>query len=152
MARPSDLHRADHTTAIASAGAAGVSSAGSGGDADAVAAVGHRRTGVALFLATAGLIAAPAVPAAAMPSPGASPLMQAALNSAAAATGHQEAAALAQVSDCIPIGEGENCERQTLEQRRRQASPQPAATPAAAPSTSGSNPGAAAGGGAEGRP
>ncbi len=87
-----------------------------------------------------------------MPSPGASPLMQAALNSAAAATGHQEAAALAQVSDCIPIGEGENCERQTLEQRPRQASPQPAATPAAAPSTSGSNPGAAAGGGAEGRP
>ena len=76
-------------------------------------------------------MAAPAVQAVSLPSP--------------AAAGSLDAAALAQVSDCIPIGEGENCERQTLEQRRRQASPQPAASPAADPSTPTANPGASAG-------
>lgn len=97
----------------------------------------QQRTGVALLLATAGVMAASSVSA--------SPLMQAALEGSAAAGARLDAAALAQASDCIPIGEGENCERQTLEQRRRQ----PMANPAADPSSPASNPGASDGSAAD---
>ena len=96
----------------------------------------QQRTGVALLLATAGVMAASPVSA--------SPLMQAALDGSAAGA-RLDAAALAQASDCIPIGEGENCERQTLEQRRRQRT----ANPAADPSSPASNPGASDGSAAD---
>lgn len=95
----------------------------------------QQRTGVALLLATAGVMAAAPVSA--------SPLMQAALEGSVAVGARLDAAALAQASDCIPIGEGENCERQTLEQRRRQRSAAPTADPSSSESTPAAADGAA---------
>jgi len=72
-----------------------------------------QRTSVALFLATSALIGSTAAP------------------SAHAATGYQFPAPrnpqqLAQASECVPIGEGENCARDRVRKKKAPATATPA--------------------------
>lgn len=85
-----------------------------------------QRTSIALFLATAGMIGG----SAALPAPA-----DAAFYGPFSADRSQ---LLADISDCIPVGEGENCERESRNKRKKRST----ANPAADDSSPTSNPGA----------
>jgi hypothetical protein len=83
-----------------------------------------QRTSLALFLATASMIGGSAASAI--------PVDQATFNSFSA----EKAQLLAGSTECVPVGEGENCERETRNKRKAK----PVTNPAANPSTPTSNP------------
>jgi hypothetical protein len=85
-----------------------------------------QRTSLALFLATASMIGGSA--ATAVPVDAASFIPFSA----------EKAQLLADSAECVPVGEGENCERESRNKRKTK----PAANPAANQSTPTSNPGA----------
>ena len=92
-----------------------------------------QRTSLALFLATASMIGGSAASA--------SPVDAASLIHFSA----EKAQLLADSAECVPVGEGENCERETRNKRKAK----PVTNPAPNPSTPTSNPGAVDGSSAD---
>lgn len=95
---------------------------------------GSQRTSIALFLATAGIM-------------GGSAAIHAAASDVAplASIPAQRAQLLAEGVPCVPVGEGENCERETRNKRKQRSIDDPAPTD----SSPNSNPGASEGSAAD---
>lgn len=91
-----------------------------------------QRTSIALFLATAGIIGG----SAALPAPA-----EAAFNRPFSADRSQ---LLADSMDCVPVGEGENCERETRNKRKKRSTDNPAADDSSPTSNPGASDGSAA--------
>jgi hypothetical protein len=92
-----------------------------------------QRTSLALFLATASMIGASAASAAPVDAASFIPFSA------------EKAQLFANSAECVPVGEGENCERETRNKRKAK----PVTNPAANPSIPTSNPGAVDGSAAD---